>query len=139
MIENRIVILCLIVAAICLQVKADDAKQDKPNRTTAEVAVSQSDELYEVYAHGYGCGYTLETAKTAAMNSIMPQLIQKTMNIGAMTSYMTSGGITTGKGFDQVAGKIMVQGYWELKDDIYQYTIELLIRNTDKKENAEKP
>ena len=123
MIENRIVILCLIVAAICLQVKADDANHDMPNKANAEVVVGQSDELYEIYAHGYGCGYTLEAAKAAAVNSIMPQLIQKTMNIGAMTSYMTSGGITTGKGFDHVAGKIMIQGYWELKNDIYQYKL----------------
>ena len=123
-----------------MQVKADDAIQDKTSKVTADVVVRQLDDLYEVYARGYGCGYTLETAKAAAMNSLMPQLIQKTMSVGALTSYMTADGVTTkGQGVDDIAGEMVIHGYWKLKDDIYQYEIELMIQNTDKKENAEKP
>ena len=130
MIARRLSILGLIVAVSCLPIKADGTGQNREDKTTADVIVEQSKELYKVYARGHGCGYTLEDAKSAAINSIMPQLMEKTLSIGALTSYMNADGITTGKGVDRIKGQLMFQGHWELKDGVYQYEVELLINNT---------
>lgn len=127
MLVKKLTFLCLIVAVSCLQMKANGTTKDTEEKMAAEVVVRQSEDLYEVYARAKGCGYTLESAKLAAMNNLLPQLINKTMNIGALTSYTIIDGVKKGEGADNITGKMAIQGYWKMENDIYQYQVELLM------------
>lgn len=95
------------------------------------VEVQKSEDRLSIYARSYGFGETLEEAKLDAINKIVPQLVHKTQDIpGAMHSYMSANGIETGEGIDNIAGKTLIQGYWEMKDGKYIYRLEFLIDNT---------
>ena len=95
------------------------------------VEVQKSEDRLSIYARSYGFGETLEEAKLDAINKIVPQLVHKTQDIpGAMHSYMSANGIETGEGIDNIAGEMVLQGYWELKEEKYVYRLEFLIDNT---------
>ncbi len=96
---------------------------------------------FKVYAHGVGSGYTLEAAKSAAINDIMPLLINKTLYIGTFREEVKdkNGNTIIDKGKTQILAEIFIDGRWEFKDDLYEYTITLLMKNDKQNENAETP
>lgn len=95
------------------------------------VDVKKNDTIFNIYVEAHGNGYTLESAKSAAISNIMPQLIEKTKDLpGIIQHSMSSNGIETGEGACQIAAKTLVRSYWKLEDGIYHYTIKLLVDNS---------
>ena len=45
----------------------------------------------------------------------------------------------TGEEFENIAAQLLFEGYWKFENGVYTYTIKLLLDNTNKTENAEKP
>ena len=130
--KNQLIALILIClwAVCCLSAQADDNT----------VEVEKSEQAFTIYARGTGCGYTLESAKSAAFSSIMPKLINKTLDIPvSIQNIQGLNGVETGEGMDKLAAETLIQGYWELKDGVYKYTVEIILKNTDNTEDAEKP
>lgn len=94
---------------------------------------------FELYAKGVGSGYTLESAKSAAINDIMPLLINKTLYMGSSDYMEKKGNLIEGGGFTKIRAEILIDGWWKLKDGIYEYTIELFMQNDKQNGNAETP
>ena len=126
----KYLLILLIIAVDNLSIYADENAVD----------VRKTDKCISVYARGTGSGYTLMSAKTAAINNIMPLLIEKTQDLpGSLQNTLNVNGVETGEGADKIAAKMLFEGYWKFENGVYTYTIKLLLDNTNKTENAEKP
>lgn len=126
-------LLIIVWTIICLPLNADD----KP-----VVNVQTAGDYYEVYAIGVGTGITLVSAKQAAIESLLPQLIHKMQAIpmGRSEYYRKDNGITAGSGIDMLDAHTEMHGDWKLENGIYTYKIQLKLENySNKTENAEKP
>lgn len=125
--ELKYLLILLIIAVDNLPIYADENAVD----------VRKTDKCISVYARGTGSGYTLMSAKTAAINNIMPLLIEKTQDLpGSLQNTLNVNGVETGEGADKIAAKMLFIGSWELENGIYLYTIQLRIDNTNE---VEKP
>ena len=123
----KYLLILLIIAVDNLSIYADENAVD----------VRKTDKCISVYARGTGSGYTLMSAKTAAINNIMPLLIEKTQDLpGSLQNTLNVNGVETGEGADKIAAKMLFIGSWELENGIYLYTIQLRIDNTNE---VEKP
>ena len=96
------------------------------------VKVDKAEESLTIYAKCIGVGETLEAAKLDAYNQLLPQLISKTQGaIPTVQNSYSANGEVRAEGIENlVVDKMLLQGYWELKDGKYIYKSELLIDNT---------
>ena len=126
----KCLLILLIISVNNLSVHADEN----------EVYVKKTDKCISVYARGTGSGYTLASAKTNAINNIMPQLIDKTQDLpGSLQDKININGVEIGRGIDNIEAQLVFRGNWILENGIYTYSIELLLDNTNQPEDAEKP
>ena len=129
-------VLIIVVAIICLPLNADD----KP-----VVKVQTMGDYYEVYAIGVGTGITLVSAKQAAIENLLPQLIRKTQALPmghevyeGREDANSGATITTGRGTDILDAHTKMHGDWKLENGIYTYKIELYIKNYSNKTDKAK-
>ena len=115
------VVLTIIFMAITLPAIAEENM----------VEVKKNDTIFNIYLAAHGNGYTLESAKSAAISTIVPQLIEKTKDLpGSIQQSMSTNGIEKGEGACTIAAKTLIQSYWKLEDGIYHYTIKLIVENS---------
>lgn len=111
------------------------------------VNVKTAGDYYEVYAIGVGTGITLASAKQAAIENLLPQLIHQTqvlpMNRGVYEEHKDVNSdaiVTTGSGRDILDAHTQICGDWKLENGIYTYKILLKLENySNKTEKAETP
>ena len=128
-----ILFLCTM---ICLPIMAN--AQNEGNSSSPVVLVDKYNDAYRIFAKGEGVGPTLEFAKFAAINSILPQLVCETSNLpgASIQNIISRDGVVKGQGIDRILAKTSIEGYWQLEDSVYRYTIKLMMRNeSEKKEN----
>jgi len=121
-------LFAIIFAVICgmvfsgMTLKAEDCL----------VKVDKAEESLTIYAKCFGVGETLEAAKLDAYNQVLPQLISKTQeSIPTVQNSYSSNGEVGAEGIENLtADKMLLHGFWELKDGKYIYKLELLIDNT---------
>ena len=112
------IVLAIMFMAITLPAIAEENMVD----------VKKNDTIFNIYLAAHGKGYTLESAKSAAISTIMPQLIEKTKDLpGSIQQNMNVNGIQTGEGACTIAAKTLIQSFWKLEDGIYYYTIQLIV------------
>ena len=98
------------------------------------VHVQKSENGYSIAAEGYGSGTTLEFAKFAAINSVLPQLVIMTNNMhGSVISTHGVDDKFSGKGADKITGETLIMGHWDLESGIYRYHIRMMIKNDNVK------
>ena len=128
-----ILFLCTM---ICLPIMAN--AQNEGKISSPVVLVDKYNDAYQILAEGEGVGPTLEFAKFAAINSILPQLVCETSNLpgASIQNIMSMNDKVMGQGIDRMAAQTRIEGYWQLEDSVYRYTIKLMMRNeSEKKEN----
>lgn len=121
-------ILAIIFAIVCgvaysgMTLKAEDCL----------VKVDKAEESLTIYAKCIGVGETLEAAKLDAYNQLLPQLISKTQeSIPTVQNSYSANGEVRAEGIENLmVDKMLLHGFWELKDGKYIYKLELLIDNT---------
>lgn len=123
--KRLIVILCVLFFETALTVQVTKAEESLVN-------VQKSENALSIYAKSLGIGETLEEAKLDAYNKILPLLINKTQGaIPAMHESYRVNKVESAQGIENLmVDKMLLQGYWELKDGKYIYKSELLIDNT---------
>lgn len=124
--KRLIVILCVLFFGMAFAVQVVKAEESLVNVQTSENALS-------IYAKSIGVGETLEEAKLDAYNKVLPQLISKTQGaIPAVHESYRVNEVESAQGIENLkVDKMIIEGYWELKDGKYQYQLELLIDNTN--------
>ena len=133
---TRIQLILLLCVMMCFPVVIN--AQDEGKISSPVVLVDKYNDAYQILAEGEGVGPTLEFAKFAAINSILPQLVCETGNLpgASIQNIISRDGVVKGQGIDRILAKASIEGYWQLEDSVYRYTIKLMMRNeSEKKEN----
>lgn len=135
MLSKKLIVLFMILTPTCFHAVANNPIQKQSKKP--EVLVSTYERLengqykqsFEIYAESSAVGYTLEEAKLAAYSKLVPDLVAKTQNIHSYVGSSNFQGVITERGRNQIAGQTYISGYWEMKDSIYEYTLEIMVSN----------
>ena len=131
---TRIRSILLLCVMMCFPVVIN--AQDEGKISSPVVLVEKYQDAYQILAEGEGVGPTLEFAKFAAINSILPQLVCETGNLPGVSkqNLMSMNDKVMGQGIDRMAAQTRIEGYWQLEDSVYRYTIKLMMKS-EKEEN----
>lgn len=134
---RRVSLMLLFVVIACVWMTA--YAHERGRSSAPVVGVSTTEKSYSIFAEAEGSGPSLEFAKMVAINNVLPQLVCQTMDLpgASMHSIQSLNGVTTGEGVDKIFGKTLIQGYWQLEDNVYHYTIKFMIQNENTQENQE--
>lgn len=84
---------------------------------------------------GNGIGKSVEQAKIATINDILRQLSDKEIMASLPNSYTNTESsakdnvVIISQGLETLFAKLYIEGKWQLKDESYHYSIEILIQN----------
>lgn len=131
---TRIRSILLLCVMMCFPVVIN--AQDEGKISSPVVLVEKYQDAYQILAEGEGVGPTLEFAKFAAINSILPQLVCETGNLPGVSkqNLMSMNDKVMGQGIDRMAAQTRIEGYWQLENGVYRYFIKLMMKS-EKKEN----
>lgn len=131
---TRIRSILLLCVMMCFPVVI--SAQDEGKISSPVVLVEKYQDAYQILAEGEGAGPTLEFAKFAAINSILPQLVCETGNLPGVSkqNLMSMNDKVMGQGIDRMAAQTRIEGYWQLENGVYRYFIKLMMKS-EKEEN----
>lgn len=131
---TRIRSILLLCVMMCFPVVIN--AQNEGNSSSPVVLVKKYQDAYQILAEGEGVGPTLEFAKFAAINSILPQLVCETGNLPGVSkqNLMSMNDKVMGQGIERMAAQTRIEGYWQLENGVYRYFIKLMMKS-EKEEN----